>query len=248
MRIPRVFQNRPLDFPLQFYLDEAAANHLITVLRLDVHNQIILFNGDGNEYPAIITHINRKSVEVNIKNKIEKNRESPLKIHLGQAIAKGERMDLIVQKATELGVTEITPLFSTRSEVRLKGEREQKKLNHWHKVIQSACEQSGRNHMPALYSPVQIHEWINNVSDTVGHIKIMLDTQAQHSLNRDLLKQSKTIYLLIGPEGGLSVEEKLFAEKNNFSGILLGPRILRTETASLAALSVLQYLAGDFCQ
>lgn len=243
MRVPRIYQEKK--FSHHTILDENAGRHLISVLRKSVGDKLILFNGDGLEYPATITRVKRMQVEVELSlplsHPIVKDLESPLKISLGQAISKGERMDLTLQKATELGVSEITPLFSARSEVHLKGDRESKKMQHWHRILQSGCEQCGRNVLPILHPPISILEWIKNSG--IG-TKILLDHHS--SIRLKDLKLASPVYLLAGPEGGFSLDEKDYAMKYDFKGISLGPRVLRTETAALAAISVLQSLQGDF--
>lgn len=239
MRIPRIYQHRSLSRHDTFLLDEIATRHLM-VLRLSEQDKLILFNGEGQEFEAYIKKIKRNAIEVTIAEVIDKNVESNLNIHLGQAISKGDRMDLTLQKATELGVCEITPLFSTRSEVHLKGEREQKKLNHWQKVIISSCEQCGRNRIPTLHPPMDIHQWIKNCQQGS---KLMLDHRSEQRLKN--ISLSESIFLLVGPEGGLTFEEKLFANQNEFIGIHLGPRILRTETAAMVAITALQLQIGD---
>jgi 16S rRNA (uracil1498-N3)-methyltransferase len=240
MRVPRIYQNIPLTPSSRITLDETAHRHIITVLRLEINDKIILFNGDGNEYPSVITHHNRHTVEVKILDSIIKDFDSSLHLHLGQVITKGEKMDYLLQKATELGISEITPLFSARGEVRLKGEREEKKKEHWHKVLSSACEQCGRNKLPKLNSPLKLPEWVHEVKETT---KIMLDHRSEKSFKESTF--SKNIALLIGPEGGLTFEEKIYAERFGFSGVYLGPRILRSETAGVAAITCLQLLEGD---
>jgi 16S rRNA (uracil1498-N3)-methyltransferase len=241
MRIPRIYQAGK--FATHALLDESAARHLISVLRLSEGDKLILFNGDGLEYPAIMTKVKKSKVEVEISSAIPntKNLESPLKIYLGQGISKGERMDLTLQKATELGVTSITPIFSARTEVHLKGEREIKKCQHWEKVIISSCEQCGRNIVPILHTPIHIYEWIKN---TGPGSKILLDHESTIGFKE--LDLENPVYLLAGPEGGFSLEEKDYAKAHQFIGVSLGPRVLRTETAALAAISTLQILKGDF--
>ncbi len=287
MRIPRIYQNREMAIGAKFYLDEAAARHVGTVLRLDLDDKITLFNGEGIEYPAIITETKKSKVQVRVVDTIPHDVESKLKIHLGQAISKGDRMDITLQKATELGIIAITPLFSSRSEVKLKGDRESKKMAHWQKVITSSSEQCGRTRLPVLYQPMDIHEWIRDCdTETVkgeslnpNVIKITLDHRSELGFKEGIesvlklqtekreqieekenlekikkiekatktneMKKFPNIFLLVGPEGGLTFDEKLYAEKNNFLLLRLGPRVLRTETAGMVAIAVLQALLGD---
>lgn len=240
MKIPRIYQSQPLTLNERIYLDEDAMRHVSTVLRLSTASKIILFNGDGSEYLAEITLSKRKKLEVLIIEKTEKSIESPLSIHLGQVISKGPHMDFTVQKAVELGVHTLTPLYSTRSDVHLKGEREERKEHHWQKIIIHACEQSGRNVLPKLEKPIPLLQWVKERSENT---KIALNPYSNHSLKS--VECHDTIALLIGPEGGLSQEEIHYLTKNGFSSIKLGPRTLRTETAGIAALAMLQFLKGD---
>jgi 16S rRNA (uracil1498-N3)-methyltransferase len=241
MRCPRIYSSQALAVGAQIALESDAAHHLARVLRLPVGAPLILFNGDGNEYPAEIISIDKKNVFIAISNVLTEARESPLHIHLGIAISKGERMDWVIQKATELGVTEISPLQSERVEVRLHGEREEKKLAHWRAVAISACEQSARNRIPAINDVQPLFNWIEQIEADkkfVLHHRSVAALDAQNAA-------PKSVALLIGPEGGLSEAEINAAEQREFQPLRLGPRVLRTETAPLAALSVLQYLWGD---
>ena len=204
-------------------------------------DSLILFNGDGNEYAATITAVDKKSVHVELSAANTLDSESPLHIHLGIAISKGERMDWVIQKATELGVSQITPLQSERVEVRLHGEREEKKLAHWRAVAISACEQCARNRIPAINDVQPLFNWIDNVETDA---KFVLHHRSVAALDAQSTAP-KRVALLIGPEGGLSEAEINAAEQRGFQPLRLGPRVLRTETAPLAALSVLQFLWGD---
>lgn len=240
MRCTRIYSPQPLASGAQFALAADASHHLARVLRLPVGAQLILFNGDGSEYPAQIVAIDKKQVVVAIGDAVEAPRESPLHIHLGIAISKGDRMDWVIQKATELGVTEISPLQSERVEVRLRGEREDKKLAHWRSVAISACEQCARNRLPAINDLQPLQTWIDH---TEADAKFVLHHRSDAALAQSPAPQR--VALLIGPEGGLSELEISSAEQRGFQSLRLGPRVLRTETAPLAALSVLQYLWGD---
>lgn len=241
MRNPRIFTPQPLNGGATFMLGEAASHHLARVLRFQIGNAITLFNGDGNEYPATIAAIDKRSVTVTLGDATTVNRESPLQIHLGIAISKGERMDLVVQKAVELGVSEITPLISERVEVRLQGERADKKLQHWQGIVIAACEQCGRNRIPTLHPITSLYDWIGN---TQADKKFVLHHRTTAHLADDDQVPS-TVALLIGPEGGLSESEIMNSERSGFSPLRVGPRVLRTETAPLAALSILQFTWGD---
>ena len=241
MRCPRIYSAQVLALGAQITLEADAAHHLARVLRLPIGSPLILFNGDGNEYPAEIIALDKKNVVVVISNVLTEARESPLAIHLGVAISKGERMDWVIQKATELGVTEISPLQSERVEVRLHGEREEKKLAHWRAVAISACEQCARNRIPTINDVQPLFNWIENIqvdAKFVLHHRSVAVLDAQNAA-------PKSVALLIGPEGGLSELEINAAEQRGFQSLRLGPRVLRTETAPLAALSVLQFLWGD---
>jgi len=241
MRCPRIYSAQVLALGAQITLEADAAHHLARVLRLPIGSPLILFNGDGNEYPAEIIALDKKNVVVVISNVLTEARESPLAIHLGVAISKGERMDWVIQKATELGVTEISPLQTERVEVRLHGEREEKKLAHWRAVAISACEQCARNRIPTINDVQPLFNWIENIqvdAKFVLHHRSVAVLDAQNAA-------PKSVALLIGPEGGLSELEINAAEQRGFQSLRLGPRVLRTETAPLAALSVLQFLWGD---
>lgn len=242
MRVPRIYQNLPLDDVTHVSLDKEASQRLFQVLRLERGHKIILFNGNGYEYPAHIVEITRHFIRVQIEARLPKNLESNLRLHLGQIIPKGERMDYAIQKATELGVSEITPLISKRCEVHLKQDRLERKLEHWQKVIISACEQCGRNQLPTLNPVMELFTWLERLSGQ-PNFKMLLDVHSAQSLKKRSL--TKEVILLVGPEGGLTLEEKSFSEQCGFQAIQLGPRVFRSETAGLVAATVLQWLAGD---
>jgi 16S rRNA (uracil1498-N3)-methyltransferase len=241
MRRPRIYTPQPLIAETTLALGADAAHHVARVLRMQSGDALLLFNGDGSEYRATIASIDKKSVSVQIGSAVENTRESPLAIHLGIAISKGDRMDWVIQKATELGVAQITPLQTERVEVRLNNEREEKKLAHWQATAISACEQCGRNRIPTIHSPATLMTWLDTVK---ADAKFVLHHRSEITLEESAEKP-KRIALLIGPEGGLSDMEITLAEQKNFAPLRLGPRVLRTETAPLAALSVLQFLWGD---
>ena len=241
MRCPRIYTPQTLTPNSTIALDAEAAHHVARVLRMQAGDELILFNGDGDEYRAAITNIDKRSVQVALGACDASERESPLAIHLGIAISKGERMDWVIQKATELGVAQITPLQTERVEVRLSGEREEKKSAHWRAIAISACEQCARNRIPALNAPQPLVAWLDNV---VADAKFVLHHRSEITLGSHAAKP-KSVALLIGPEGGLSEMEIALAAKKNFAPLRLGPRVLRTETAPLAALSILQFLWGD---
>lgn len=240
MKIPRLFQDRPLQISDHIALDSNTSHRLTAVLRLETDRKIILFNGDGLEYLSTITLIKKNRVNVTILEKIRKNLESPLEIHLGQVISKGEKMDFVIQKATELGVKKITPLFSARSVVHLKQDRLEKKTEHWQKIAIHAVEQCGRTVVPNIEQPVPLEEWVFNRDEKT---RLALDPASPQGLNTCPILGP--VALLIGPEGGLTEEELVYATQRGFQMVSCGPRILRTETAALVAITALQCKVGD---
>ena len=240
MRISRLFIETTLSPNALISLDEKASHYLNKVLRLKANAPLIVFNGHGNQYNATIEAIEKKTVTIRTKDCDNINNESPLSIHLGIAISKGDRMDWVMQKATELGVTAITPLTSERTEVKLKGERLEKKLQHWRQIAISACEQCGRNRIPTINTLSIADDWINTVA---AERKLVLHHRTEQAIDATLTIASSA--LLIGPEGGLSEREINAAEQQGFEALRLGPRVLRTETAPLAAITLLQHSWGD---
>ena len=243
MRIPRIYQNIELTVGNSISLDQAACHHLGRVLRLKNNNQIILFNGQGGEYLASLS-LQGKKLFAEIIQFIDTCTESPLQITLLQGISKGDRMDFAIQKAVELGVSHIVPLICQRTVVNLKQERMEKKLNHWQGIIINACEQSGRTSIPELLPAVKLIDYLRLASST-DEVKLTLDPRSSTGIHQ-LNNSNDRFSLLIGPEGGLSQEEIELAHQHGFTGIQMGPRVLRTETAALAAISVLQSQWGDF--
>lgn len=241
MRISRIYTEQPLAPGNPIELKGQQAHYLSKVLRLKVNARLILFNGDGNEYQSVITSINKQNITINIEEAVRAISESPLHSILGLGLSRGERMDLAIQKSTELGVTEIVPLFTEFSEVKLQAERLQKKHRHWQQIAISACEQSGRNNIPVIHQPVQLSDWCNAID---CECKLIFEPGA--NVIQLSQKQPAHVALLIGPEGGFSEQELKYAANNGFQSLSLGPRILRTETAPIAALTVLQMLWGDF--
>lgn len=241
MRVPRIYTSQNLDVK-HLDLDVAASHYLARVLRIETGAKIHLFDGQGHLYLAEITTITKKIVSVNILETLEGIAESPLHIHLAIGISKGDRMDWVMQKATELGVTEITPLYTERTEIKLKAEREAKKLQHWQQIIVSACEQCQRNTLPLLHQPQKISLFIKE--HQVNH-KLVLHHRTQETLQQAVSDKPQDISLLIGPEGGLSEEEIDEALRNGYKAVCFGPRVLRTETAPITAISILQFLWGD---
>lgn len=244
MNSPRFFCDGPLGPGARLDLPEAVARHAVRVLRLPPGASLTLFDGRGGEYPASITSITKERVAVSITGWEDVERESPLHLTLVQAIQAADKMDYTIQKAVELGISAIQPVASKRSVVKLSGERQQKREAHWQSVAISACEQCGRNQVPPV-APVQALDlWLAETGKALQGLKLMLAPGAAHSLHQ--LPPAGRVTLLIGAEGGLEPSEMKAAELAGFVPVSLGPRILRTETASLAALAAIQTLWGDF--
>ncbi len=239
MRIPRIYTDQPLQAQAVVELEAGPSRHLAGALRMQPGDALVLFNGRGGEYPATIATVTRRAVTVQVDTRRDSEVESPLAIHLGIGISRGERMDLVVQKATELGVSAITPLFTERCEVKLKGERAEKKHAHWQQIVVSACEQCGRNRLPVVHPATGIGEWL---AASRCDIRLVLHHRAD-PLPLDSAPLSAA--LLVGPEGGLAEAEISAAEAAGFQSLALGPRVLRTETAPLAAIALLQGRWGD---
>lgn len=240
MRITRIYTTQVLHSNAAITLEPSPSNHLARVLRKHIGDNVILFNGCGGEFPATITAVDKKAVHVQTRKLVAHECESDLQIHLGIAISRGERMDWVVQKATELGVSSISPLMTENTGVKLAGERAEKKLQHWQQVSINACEQCGRNRVPLVQALQNIQSWL---TQTDAEQKFVLHHRA-NSDNEDG-NTPKSIALLIGPEGGLSESEIKAAEQEGYQSLQLGPRVLRTETAPLAAIAILQARWGD---
>jgi 16S rRNA (uracil1498-N3)-methyltransferase len=241
MRIPRIFTRQDLHINSIIELEEAPSHHLNKVLRMQVGRELILFNGVGGEYLSTIESITKKNVYVKIAEFNAENRESPLQLELAIGISRGDRMEWVLQKATELGVATITPLVTERTEIKLSGERADKKKERWQQTIISACEQCQRNVLPKLNPPILVNDW---VAQCDADLKFVLHHRENQGLPQG--KKANSVALLIGPEGGLTETEINYATQQNFSPLTLGPRVLRTETAPVAAISLVQYLWGDF--
>ncbi|WDE10662.1 16S rRNA (uracil(1498)-N(3))-methyltransferase [Thalassomonas haliotis] len=246
MRNPRIYQDQPLKVGEKVQLNADAFGHTIRVLRLNEGDMVTLFNGqveDGKycQYQGELVNVGKKQAEVLLTECQVVDNESPLNIHLGQGISRGERMDFTLQKSVELGVNTITPLFTERCGVKLSGERLAKKREQWQKIVISACEQSGRCAVPQVTDPISLTDWLGQETSA---LKLNLHPRAQHSI-MTLPQENQRVRLLIGPEGGLSDEEITRANNADFVDILLGPRVLRTETAALTAISALQCRFGD---
>ncbi|MAZ05394.1 16S rRNA (uracil(1498)-N(3))-methyltransferase [Marinobacter sp. SS8-8] len=241
MRIPRIYTDSALSEGTTARLDDNAAQHVGRVLRMQPGQELLLFNGNGNDYPATITGASKKNVEVQVGTPGANATESPLEIVLGQTLSKGDRMDYAVQKAVEMGATRIVPLSTERCDVKLKGDREDKRLRHWQSVAISAAEQCGRARVPGILPVMTLPEWFEHTKDC--SLRLVLHHRTQQSL--DSLSKPSRVALMIGPEGGLSPEEITAAETAGFLPVALGPRVLRTETAPVAAMALCQWLWGD---
>ena len=239
----RIFVEMPLVRGEELMLAAAPANHMVSVLRLQEGARVVLFNGEGGEYHGCLTSVKRKAVSVKLDTFIDDNKASSLRVHLGQVMIKGDRMDYALQKATELGVAEITPLISERCEVRLKGDRMLKKVSHWQRVVQSACEQCKSNLVPKVNTPQTVQSWLSVRDESLRWV-------CHPGLEREGpeggAESVHSAALLIGAEGGLTEEEVSEARVKQFTAQLFGPRVLRAETAPIVALSLLQIRYGDF--
>ncbi len=225
-------------------LPPAAAHHLVHVLRAAVGDQVIVFH-DGVEFTATVTRIDKHTVTVKLVSGNAVDRETPLPCVLAQAISSGERMDLTLQKAVELGVSGVQPLYSERSVVRLDAERAAKRVAHWQQVLIGACEQCGRNIIPGLAAPVPVIDWLGALPAAgAGESRVLLSPHASTRLAD--LPRPRSVTLLAGPEGGFTAVETELAVRRGFVAVRLGPRVLRTETAALAALAAINTLWGDF--
>ena len=241
MRTTRIFVDQPLKPGARIALPEDAAAHLVRVLRMQPGDRCMLFNGDGGEYAATIVIANKRGVDADVGARTEVDNESPLRIALVQGIARGEKMDWILQKATELGVASVLPVQSDRSEVKLDAERAVKRLAHWRSVVVSACEQSGRARVPE----VEAAQPLANVGTRLASThRYLLDPEAKDAIATMPAIDGDCV-LAVGPEGGWSERDRAVLEAAGFKGLRLGPRILRTETAGIAAIAALQARVGD---
>lgn len=246
MNAPRFYCPIPLAAGLRVDLPEGPARHAAKVLRLRADDALTLFDATGGEYAARIVSVERDRVAVEVLAWRDVECESPLAVTLVQALQAGEKMDLTVQKAVELGIARIVPLISRRSVVRLEGERAARRVEHWRGVVASACEQCGRNRLPEVAALEGMERWLARPPEA-GVRRLMLAPGAQHTLaTLTRPAPAERVELLIGAEGGLAPEEMQAAALAGFVAIRLGPRILRTETAGLAALAAMQSLWGDF--
>ncbi len=241
MRIPHIYQPSSLALDTPVSLDDDAAGHISRVLRMNEGDLVSLFNGEGGEYVSRITEVSKKKVIVTPFEFKDNDLESPLRIHLGQGISRGDKMEFTIQKAVELGVSEITPLFTERCGVKLTGDRLTKKWQQWQKIAISACEQSGRNTVPVVHQPMQVNDWL---STETNELKLSLHPRAEHSI-KTLPAPTQGLRFVIGPEGGFTDDELAKAKAHDFINVRLGPRVLRTETTALTVLSALQLQFGD---
>ncbi len=239
MRIPRLFIEQTLRVGENIMLPKDTRQYVERVLRLKAAHPLILFNGQGGQYSAALAEGGRAQ----ILGFDDTEHESPLSIHLVQGISKGERMDVTLQKATELGATRITPVGCERSVVRLDEERAERRRERWQQIVRSACEQCGRNRVPEVDEPQTLKQFFSTHGDT-DVTRIILAPDATHSLQH--IPPPRALCVLVGPEGGLSTEEIEQAKAHGFIAVRLGQRILRTETAGLAVLAAAQTLWGDF--
>ncbi|MBS0218473.1 MAG: 16S rRNA (uracil(1498)-N(3))-methyltransferase [Proteobacteria bacterium] len=243
MRLTRVHVDAGLRAGAELALPETSAAHLTRVLRLQAGDSCVVFDGRGHEADAQLVAIDKRGARVRIGEVRTPANESPLRITLLQGVARGEKMDLILQKGTELGVTAFAPVFSDRSEVKLDGARAAKRLEHWRGVVVSACEQSGRALVPDVQPPVSLANALATLAPTV---RLLLDPVASMNFRTVLATDQRDIVLAVGPEGGWSPQDRSLLEAQGFLGVRLGPRVLRTETAGLAAIAAMQALHGDF--
>lgn len=240
----RFYHSNPLGLNQIITLDEFASHHALRVMRVKVDDFLILFNGDGFEYRGRVSDINKKTINVEILSKEKNNSESPININLFQSISSNEKMDMVIQKATELGVSSIQPIFTSRSTIKLSLDRTKKRLIHWKQVSISACEQSGRSKIPTIKSPIEFDQISEGIKTNSLNLLLHPDNLEESSNLPN--EYSGDINIFIGPEGGFSQDEVLLLKKQNCINIKLGPRILRTETAPLAIIAILQYKYGDF--
>ena len=241
----RFYHSKPININEKIVMEEFSSRHAIKVMRLKIKDHLILFNGDGNDYEGQVVNINKNKIEILIYSKKIIDCESHLKITLLQAITSNEKMDLIIQKTTELGIQEIQPIICERSIVKIKHDKIDKRLLHWNQVAISACEQCGRAKIPTIYKPENMEKYLEKTTALNNALKIILSPGAKKTLNGISYTKSQEIKFLIGPEGDFTKSELEMAIGKSYIPIKIGPRILRTETAPLSILSILQYKYGD---
>jgi 16S rRNA (uracil1498-N3)-methyltransferase len=243
MRLTRVYVDATLEPGARLALEGSAAGHITRVLRLRSGDALTLFNGRGGEYAGRIEKSHGGVVTVAVGSRSAVERESPLTLTLAQGVSRGERMDLVVQKATELGVSGLVPVFTERSVVRLDARQATRKVAHWRAIAVAACEQSGRNRLPDVATPLSLREFTGAARNALS-ARLLLSPGAALRLD-DIPSPVTDVTVLIGPEGGLTDSEEDLARTAGFAPVRLGPRVLRTETAALAALTLLQRKFGD---
>lgn len=242
MRVSRIYYEGSLDLSLSVTLPQESSHYILHVLRLKMGDEVILFNNTEGEYLCEIIDIKKSNASLKVKKFVNTNPESGLKLHLAQAIVKGDKMDWIIQKAVELGVTEITPLMTEFCNIKLNPQRAAKRIHHWQKIIISACEQSGRTKLPLLNPVDYLERWVDEQN---ADVKIICHPEIKDPHPRPSPVYERGVRVLIGPEGGFSPSEVKMSMENGFKAMSLGPRILRADTAAVAALSILQNTWGD---
>ena len=243
MRIPRFYLPAPLTVGAIVALDDNAFNHAVRVLRLKPGAALTLFNGAGGAFVATLTAVGKRDAQAQVTEFLPGEVESPLRVLLAQGVSRGDKMDYTLQKAVELGVAVIQPLLTERSGVDLSSDRLVRKIQHWRGIVIGACEQCGCNRLPELREPLPLPAWLSQPAEPGW--RLLLDPLAERGL-RGLERPAGTVTLLIGSEGGFSSAEIVQARRAGFTGIRLGPRVLRTETAGVAALAAVQTLWGDW--
>jgi 16S rRNA (uracil1498-N3)-methyltransferase len=241
----RIHVSGPIEVGGVCTLDTPQSHHVQSVLRLKTGDALVLFDGVGGEYVATILRLGKRGVTVTVDERRVVSRESPLAVTLAQAVSGGERMDYTIQKAVELGVASIQPLTARRSVVRLTAERAERRASHWRAVVAAACEQCGRNLLPPVAAVAPLERWLARLPAAGDGLQRLLLTPGAEARLRDLERPRDGVILLAGPEGGLTQDEEAAARRGGFVPISLGPRVLRTETAPVAALAALQALWGD---
>ena len=242
MRIPRIFIDTDLNENTKINLPDSTFQHVCKVLRLKSDHPVRVFNGKGGQYHATLCDVEKRSASLAISHFEPLHNESPIQVTIGQTLSRGERMDYAIQKSVEAGVYAIQPLFSERCEVKLQDNRAEKRQQHWQQVAISAAEQCGRGVVPIVYPPINLADWLDNCNEM---LMLTLHHHSAKPINQFRCPENKQVCLLIGPEGGLTENEVQLSENKGFKAITLGPRVLRTETAPIVALSVINTLWGD---
>lgn len=243
MRLTRVYVDAPVVAGRRLVVSGSAANHITRVLRLRSGDALTVFDGTGGEFGARVEEFRKEAVVVSVEEHRTLDRESPLSLTLAQGVSRGERMDWIIQKATELGASRIVPVFTKRSVVRLDDKQAERKLQHWRAIAVSACEQCGRNRLPDVATPVDFFD-VLPADFAPGSTRLLLSPTGDLRID-DLEDVGKGVTVLIGPEGGLEDVEQEAAIAAGFKPVRMGPRVLRTETAAIAALTIIQRYFGD---